>query len=55
MWKLFLIRFILALVLMFAIYNVFGFSYYDWLTTDNFSFGMVVAGLAGRASSGVAV
>ena len=45
MWRRFIIRFTLALILMFALYNVFGYSYYHWLVTDNLSFGMVVPGL----------
>lgn len=45
MWRRFLIRFALALILMFALYNVLGYSYYHWLTSDEFSFGMVVPGL----------
>ena len=45
MWRRFMIRFSLALILMFALYNVFGFSYYHWLITDSLSFAMVVPGL----------
>ncbi len=42
----FLGRFLIALAVVFAFYNASGYSYYDWVTTSQFAFGMVVVGLA---------
>lgn len=39
-------RFLVALITIFAFYNASGMSYYHWVTTSDFNFGMVVAGAA---------
>lgn len=42
----FLTRFIIALVVMFVVYNTTGMSYYHWVVGSTFGFGMIVAGVA---------
>jgi Family of unknown function (DUF6524) len=42
----FLVRFLVATIVVFAFYNIWGMSYYHWITgPGTFNFGMVVAGL----------
>jgi len=43
----FLLRFLVATTVVFAFYNIWGFSYYHWITNaEEFNFGMVVTGIA---------